>query len=90
MFEWDERKRLANLRKHGVDFADIEEFDWASAVTWIDDRADYGEERMLALGLFHGQVYSVAFTERDAITRLISFRKAEKREIRIYEKEKGL
>jgi uncharacterized DUF497 family protein len=30
-FEWDEAKRLSNLRKHGTDFADIEDFDWQGA-----------------------------------------------------------
>lgn len=80
-YEWDESKRLSNLKKHGVDFADIEEFDWGRAVTWIDDREDYGEERMLALGLLRGVIYSVAYAERGEATRIISFRKATRREI---------
>jgi uncharacterized protein len=87
-YEWDEAKRLANLRKHGIDFADVEEFDWDNATKWIDERKAYGEERFLALGFFRGRVHSVAFTERRGITRIISFRKAEKREVRRYEKDK--
>jgi len=88
-YEWDEAKRLSNLKKHGVDFADIEEFDWAGAISWIDCRENYGEERHLALGIFRDRIHSVAFTERRGVTRIISFRRAEKREVRQYEKEKG-
>ncbi len=90
MFEWDEAKRRANLKKHGVDFADIEEFDWDGAAVWIDHRENYGEERFKALAVFRGQIHFVAFTMRGASTRIISFRKAEKREIRQYEKEKDV
>lgn len=90
MFEWDEAKRLANLKKHGVDFADIEEFDWNGAVVWIDDSENYGEERFRALAVFRGRIHLVAFTMRGANTRIISFRKAEKRELRQYEKEKDV
>ncbi len=90
MFEWDEAKRLANLKKHGVDFADIEEFDWDAAVVWIDDSEKYGEERFKALAGFRGRIHFVVFTIRGANTRIISFRKAEKREIRQYEKEKDV
>lgn len=88
-FEWDEAKRSANLAKHGLDFAEALEFDWEGAITWIDTRKDYGEERSLALGLFCGRIHSVAFVERHGITRIISFRKAKKREVRRYEQEKN-
>jgi uncharacterized DUF497 family protein len=90
MFEWDEAKRRANLKKHGVDFADLEEFDWDGAVVWTDDTENYGEERFKALAVFRGRIHFVVFTMRGASTRIISFRKAEKREIRKYEKEKDV
>ncbi|MGB5230440.1 MAG: BrnT family toxin [Desulfoprunum sp.] len=43
-YEWDENKRAANFVKHGVDFADADLFDWASAFESQDDRAQYGEK----------------------------------------------
>ncbi len=49
-FEWDEAKRLTNLKKHGVDFADIEEFGWDVALLESDESSDYGEDRFIALG----------------------------------------
>ena len=42
-FEWDEEKRLANLQKHGIDFADIENVFAHKVYTITDDRFDYGE-----------------------------------------------
>jgi uncharacterized DUF497 family protein len=88
-YEWDEAKRLTNLKKHGVDFAQIEEFDWAATIEWVDESENYGEERLIALGPFQGRIYSVAYTERRGRTRIISFRKATRKEIERYEKEKG-
>lgn len=39
-FEWDEAKRQSNLRKHGLDFAEVDHFDWDDPVTYVDDRKD--------------------------------------------------
>jgi hypothetical protein len=87
-FEWDEAKRLANLKKHGVDFADADEFDWRGSIRWPDVRSDYGEVRFAALGLLRGRLHSVSFTHRGTAYRLISLRKANRRECRKYDKEK--
>ena len=87
-YEWDDTKRLANLKKHGVDFADIEEFDWINAQFWDDLSADYREERFKAVAPYRGRVHVVIFTMRGAITRIISFRLADKREVKKYESEK--
>jgi uncharacterized protein len=88
-FEWDEAKRRANLAKHGLDFADVDEFDWAGSIRWPDMRKDYGEVRFAALGQLRGRLHSVSFTHRGAAYRLISLRKANRREYRKYEKEKN-
>jgi uncharacterized DUF497 family protein len=45
-FTWDERKRAANLHKHGVDFAIVERFEFDTALIVVDDRKDYGEVRL--------------------------------------------
>ena len=49
-YEWDESKRVANFAKHGVDFIDAEQFEWATAIEAMDNRCDYGEDRWVALG----------------------------------------
>ena len=46
-FEWDESKRISNLRKHGIDFLDVAAVFGRSIVTISDDRFDYGEERFV-------------------------------------------
>ena len=88
-FEWNEAKRRANLKKHGLDFADILAFEWETAHVTFDDRFDYGEEREIALGLYRGHIHVVVYAERGASLRIISFRKATGREAKIYEEEKN-
>lgn len=82
MWDWDEAKRQANLAKHGVDFDAIDGFDWATAQVEPDLRRDYGEDRWFALGSIGGVVHYLAFTKRAGLVRLISLRKANKREKR--------
>ena len=88
-YEWDEAKRLTNLKKHGADFADIDEFDWTKAKLSTDDSEAYGEERIIATGMFRGRLHVVVYTHRGQRTRIISFRQADKREVRRYEEEKN-
>ncbi len=49
-YEWDENKKLANLKKHGLNFDDAELIFSGQTVTFIDDRYNYNEERYLTLG----------------------------------------
>jgi uncharacterized DUF497 family protein len=86
-FEWDEAKRLTNLAKHGLDFADLDEFDWSKPVIYADVRKAYGEARFMALAEFRNRVHSVTFTMRGRVMRVISFRRAHRKEVRRYEKE---
>ena len=80
MWTWDEAKRRSNLAKHGVDFADIERFQWDRADPQTDRRHDYGERREFAYGLIGARLYFVAFTRRAEEIRIISLRKANRRE----------
>ena len=76
-FEWDEQKNKANIRKHGLDFADAWEIFTAPMLTAPDDREDYGEDRWIGIGMIRGHVVVIVFTERDEDTiRVISLRKA--------------
>jgi len=83
-FEWDESKRLANLKKHGIDFADVPSMFENDIVTVIDDRYDYGETRYQTLGLLKSRVIMVVHTESETVIRIISARKANKREEKTY------
>jgi uncharacterized protein len=81
MWEWDDAKRQTNLAKHGVDFADVLRFDWASAKTQVDHRRDYGEERFESSGLIGERLFVLVYTPRGKVRRLISLRKANAREV---------
>lgn len=82
--EWDEAKRLANLRKHGIDFTDALTIFEADVLTVEDDRYSYGEQRFVTFGLLQGRVIAVVHTEREDCIRIISARKATNYEQRIY------
>ncbi len=86
-YEWDENKRVANLAKHDVDFIDAEHFDWSSAMEASDDRFNYSEERWVALGFIGNRLLVLTYTVRDENVRLISLRKANKREREYYEEK---
>ena len=83
-FEWDEAKRRANIRKHGIDFAVIEKVLNSATATIKDERFDYGERRLQTLGLLNGEVVAITHTETDEVIRVISFRKATKHEEETY------
>ena len=76
VFEWDERKRRDNVRKHKLDFADCASVFSGPIVSIQDQRRDYGETRLITRGLLRGRVVVVAHTEEEGIVRVISMRKA--------------
>ena len=83
--QWDSDKASANLRKHGVDFADAATVLEDELAITIDDD-DPEEERSVTIGQDAlGRVLVVAYTWRDDEVRLISARKAGPRERRLYE-----
>jgi uncharacterized protein len=83
-FEWDETKRLTNIRKHGIDFADVPAIFRGDTVTVIDDRFEYDATRFLTLGLLKSRVILVVHTESDDMIRIISARKATAYEEKTY------
>ena len=83
-FTWSETKRAANLKAHGLDFVDAPRVFEGATYTFEDDRFSYGEQRFVTLGLLAGIPVSVAHTESAHEIRVISFRKATKREAQIY------
>jgi len=88
-FEWDEAKRLSNIEKHGIDFADVPAMFDGTVVTIADERFDYGENRYITLGLLKYRVIVVAHTDENNVIRIISARKATKNEEKLYFQEVG-
>ena len=88
-FEWDKNKRLINLQRHGIDFADVPQVFDNERRTIIDDRFDYDEVRFFTLGLLNGRIIAVSHTETDDAVRIISARKADRNEQTKYFKEIG-
>ena len=82
LFEWDENKRQLNLKKHGLDFKYVEiVFMDKDKYDVIDNRKDYGEERIITVGMYDGLLLaSVCHTDRNGVKRVISFRHASKKE----------
>jgi uncharacterized DUF497 family protein len=83
-FTWSERKRAINLKDHGLDFIDAPRVFEGATYTFEDARFDYGEQRFETLGLLAGVPVSIVHTESEDEIRVISYRKATKREADIY------
>jgi uncharacterized DUF497 family protein len=86
-FTWSGAKREANLAKHRLDFADVERVFKGETYTFEDRRFWYGEKRYITLGLFHQTPVHVVHTAHDQEIRIISFRKATRREAKTYFEE---
>jgi uncharacterized DUF497 family protein len=86
-YEWDEAKRVANIRAHKVDFVALGDFEWDTAYIYIDDREDYGELREVAIGFIGDRLHVLVFTRRGTKVRVISLWKAQKSDMRRYAKK---
>lgn len=80
-FEWDPAKNRANVAKHGVAFEDAKGIFKGPTLDVVDARFDYGEERIISVGLVAGIVLiAVVHTDRDGTCRMISARQANRKE----------
>jgi uncharacterized protein len=86
IYEWDAGKAAANLAKHGVPFDAIHEFDWTTSIERVDDRKEYGELRIIAVGYIDARIHVVVYTPRGDRLRIISLRRASRDEEQIYAK----
>ena len=82
---FDPTKNDKNIRERGLSFERAGEFDFLTAAFSVDARREYGEIRRRALGLLDGRVHALVFVETPKGVRVISFRRANAREVRIYE-----
>lgn len=88
-FSWDARKSEANLAQRGFDFAFASLVFDGPTLERVDDRADYGEARIIAIGLADGVPLTVVYTDRpgtpEMIRRIISARRSNRRERSAYD-----
>lgn len=87
-FEWGEEKYEKNIRKHKIDFRDVPQVFDGPMIVNIDDRMDYGEIRWIGMGFLRNIIAIIVFIEKDDDTiHIISARKANKHESKIFSKE---
>lgn len=89
MFEWDPEKHRRNIETRGIGFDAAERLDFTTAQVFGDDRVDYGEDRQIVRGMIDGRLHVVVFVLREGRIRIISLRKANRRERRAYAAETG-
>lgn len=83
-FEWDAAKNSANSAKHAIDFWDAIRIFEGPVLEGADDRRDYGEARIIALGVVDNRELVVVYTMRGEHRRIISARRANSRERKTY------
>ena len=83
-FDFGPGKDATNLGKHGLSLAAAAELSWEAALVWLDDRADYGEVSMVALAPIGDMLFFVAFVDRGSTRRILSLRRANRREVNHY------
>jgi len=85
-FEWNTEKSASNKLKHGIDFESAKNL-------WLDEnRVEIHaphpvEDRSILIASYHHKLWAAVYTTRGDVTRIISVRRARKREVGLYEKE---
>ena len=87
--EFDPRKSERNARERGLPFERATDFDWEDAVVIADVRRDYGETRLVATGFLDGRLHVLCFLRGARGIRVVSLRRANKREVLDYEQAKA-
>lgn len=87
--ESDPNKRRKNLRKHGIDLPCCDEVFSGPALTHVDSRFEYLEERYLTFGWSKGRLVAVVWTDSEDGPRLISCRETTSNEKQFYAKHIG-
>lgn len=90
IINFDPSKNIKNISERGLSFECVAEFEFETAQFVIDNRHDYGETRYRALGFLGHRLHPLVFVEIIGGIRVISFRKANKREVKHYEAQSGI
>jgi uncharacterized DUF497 family protein len=89
-FTFDTAKNERNIAERGLSFELASELEWDTALIVEDTRRDYGEIRLRVLALLHGRLHAAVVIPRGDNLRVISFRKANRREERLYDQQKTI
>ena len=81
---FDPKKNADNIRERRLSFDEVSKLEWSSAVILEDARKDYGERRFRVFGYIDERLYAIVFTPREGAVHVISFRKANSREVKRY------
>ena len=84
--EYDPNKSRRNAEERNLPFDKVVEFDWHTALIYTDERFQYSELRYAALGFVGMRLHFLCYTPMADVFRVISFRKANQREVKHYEK----
>jgi len=83
-WDFDPAKQATNLAKHGIWFSAADDFEWETAQIGVDGRKSYGESRLIAIGWIGTRLFVLTFTLRITAVRIVSLRKANRREVSRY------
>lgn len=87
---YDPIKNAANIGAGRPSFDEVARFDFQTATFAVDNRRDYGQTRIQVRGFLDARLHVLIFAETATGIRVISFRKANKREVKQYEKDRAL
>jgi uncharacterized DUF497 family protein len=88
LIDFDPAKSARNERERGIAFERFADMDFETAIAIEDTRKDYGERRLRVLGTIDGKLHAAVITPRGEMIRVISLRRANKREERTYAEER--
>ena len=83
--DYDPKKSKKNIHERNLSFEDAHDFDWETATVVEDTRRKYPEKRFITVGYLNERLHVICFTPIKEAVRIISFRKANKREVKKYE-----
>ncbi|KAF1023694.1 MAG: hypothetical protein GAK30_00357 [Paracidovorax wautersii] len=83
--EFDPAKDAVNIEKHGVSLSLAAGIEWGDVLCSPDTRRDYRELREIGFAVIQKRLYVVVFTQRAEVMRIVSLRKANTREVKLYE-----
>jgi len=83
---FDPAKNAWNIAHRGLSFELVAELEWEAALLIEDTRKDYGEKRVQVFARLAGRLHVAVITMREDTTHVISFRKANRKEVNRYEK----
>jgi uncharacterized DUF497 family protein len=88
LISFDLGKNERNIAERGLSFERIGELDWLTAIAVEDTRRDYGERRIRVMALLDERLHVAVVTVRGEALHVISFRKANAREVKAYDEQR--